>query len=101
MLTITESAQERIRQIEQENPGKRVAIIVDGGGCNGFSYRFDIVESLDQDSLTFNNLHTDSASHEILDGSTVDYKRDLTGNYFTVDIPQATSSCGCGTSFSL
>jgi iron-sulfur cluster insertion protein len=101
MLTVTESAQKRISEIQEQNPGKSVVLIVDGGGCAGFSYRFDIVEELDSEMLSFANLHVDPVSHGILEGSTVDFKNDLVGSYFSVDIPQATSSCGCGTSFSI
>lgn len=106
-LNITDKAQARIAALiaakEQEALNFRVR--VDGGGCNGFQYIFDFDQEIKNDDIIFEKggikVLVDEISLELLKGSELDYIEDLMGSYFTVKNPNASSSCGCGTSFSV
>ena len=107
-LTITKNALERIKLIQEKEGNGFLRITVDGGGCSGFSYSFnfdnktlqdDIIASTDKDGKPA--LVTDNVSINFLAGSEITWKEDLSGASFTIDNPNATSSCGCGTSFSV
>ena len=107
-LSITEDALERIKLIQSQEGEGFLRITVDGGGCSGFSYSFnfdnkkledDIIASSDKNGLPA--LVTDTISLNYLTGSEITWKEDLSGASFTIDNPNATSSCGCGTSFSV
>ena len=107
-LSITEDALERIKLIQSQEGEGFLRITVDGGGCSGFSYSFnfdnkkledDIIASSDKNGLPA--LVTDSISLNYLSGSEITWKEDLSGASFSIDNPNATSSCGCGTSFSV
>ena len=107
-LTITKNALERIKLIQEKEGNGFLRITVDGGGCSGFSYSFnfdnktlqdDIIVSTDKDGKP--TLVTDNVSINFLSGSEITWKEDLSGASFTIDNPNATSSCGCGTSFSV
>jgi iron-sulfur cluster insertion protein len=105
MITITESAQEKIKEVlEDETPTSRLRMFIQGGGCSGFSYGFTIDDAKNDDDLEIpagsSSVLVDSMSMEYLKGSTVDYKDDLEGARFAITNPQADSSCGCGSSFS-
>lgn len=106
-ITLTDKAAQKIRKLrEQEgNPALMLRIYVTGGGCSGFSYGFDFAESLEDDDANFDNgdvsLVVDSLSYQYLSGSTVDYTEGLEGSRFTVNNPNATTTCGCGSSFSI
>lgn len=105
-ITITASAARRIGDILQGEPaGSMLRISVNGGGCSGFQYGFDIEGSRGDDDLLLERdgakVLVDETSLEYLKGSTVDFVDDLIGQAFKIENPQATSSCGCGTSFSL
>ena len=80
-------------------------VYVTGGGCSGFSYGFDFAEELGDDDATFDNgseiLVVDSLSYQYLVGSTIDYTEGLEGSRFIVNNPSATTTCGCGSSFSI
>ena len=104
MLTITDNAVRQFKVlIEQTGKFPRVEIVA--GGCNGFDKKFsmdiqqpdDVVLELSQTVSVL----VDPMSFDLLSNSIVDYKTDLTGSYFTIDIPEAASTCGCGSSFSL
>ncbi len=106
-LEITDSAAARIaklREIEGK-PDLMLRITVNGGGCSGFQYAFDLVETHSDEDLKFDHngsaVLTDSVSMEFIEGCVVDFKNELGAAYFVVDNPNATSSCGCGTSFSI
>lgn len=104
MLTITDSAVKQFKVlIEQTGKLPRVEIIA--GGCNGFDKRFSMSEQQTDDvilELTKGvSVLVDPMSFDLLINSTVDYKTDLTGSYFSIDVPEAASTCGCGSSFSL
>lgn len=104
-VSITIAAQQQIGKICQQNPNKVVRLAIVSGGCNGFSKNWDITDTYDEDDSVFSagngKLVIDSISLELLNNSIIDYKQDLLGCYFSVEIPKATSSCGCGTSFSI
>lgn len=77
-------------------------IAVDGGGCSGFQYRMDLTEKVASDDLTFANcVLSDDISMNFLNGSTLKFEQGLIGSEFKIDNPNATSGCGCGTSFSI
>ena len=106
-LTITDSAAariEKLRQIEGKD-GLMLRITVNGGGCSGFQYKFDIDRARGDDDLVIEQENAvvlvDSASQPFLAGSQVDFVDDLIGASFRVNNPNATASCGCGTSFSI
>ena len=103
MITITESAQHRIQEIlaEENNPVLRVRAFVQGGGCSGMQYGFTLDEAHDpDDDFEVEGVLVDSMSMQYLANATIDYKEDITGSSFVIDNPQATTTCGCGSSFS-
>src|SRR5262249_8690144 len=103
---VTERAFARIRHILHEEPrGAMFRVAVHGGGCSGFQYAFDIVaekngddHTLQQDDVT---ILIDDVSLPFLTGARIDFVDNLLGQSFQVDNPNAVSSCGCGTSFSM
>ena len=106
MITITEQATVKIKDIlaEENNPNLKLRVFVQGGGCAGLSYGFTLDEEQAEDDWDFeqNGVHVlvDSMSGGYLQGATVDYKEDNYGSSFTIDNPSATTTCGCGSSFS-
>ena len=105
-VTISERAARRIVQIlGKEDAGAMLRISVEGGGCSGFQYKFDIDRDRTDDDLVIEQdnavVLVDSASQPFLAGSQVDFVDDLMGASFRVIHPNATASCGCGTSFSI
>lgn len=106
-LVVTDSAAARISKLRemQGNDRLMLRITVNGGGCSGFQYAFDLDEKTGSDDQLFMHngvaVVTDEVSLEFLDGCTVDFKNELGAAFFQVDNPNATSSCGCGTSFSV
>ena len=80
-------------------------LAVNGGGCSGFSYQFSLDGKRSDDDIVFDQhgvaLVVDNVSLEMLDGSVIDFVEDLMGSSFSVTNPNASSSCGCGTSFSM
>lgn len=106
MITITESAADKIREVlaEEGNPDLKLRMFVQGGGCSGFSYGFTLDElpaAEDDWTIEENGVHVlvDSMSAQYLQGATVDFTDDLTGSQFTIKNPNATTTCGCGSSF--
>ncbi|MDO4427075.1 MAG: iron-sulfur cluster insertion protein ErpA [Moraxella sp.] len=106
-LTLTDNAAEKLRRLKADegNDALMLRVYITGGGCSGFSYNFDFAEDLDDDDATFANgddvLVVDSLSYPYLAGSTIDYTEGLAGSRFIVDNPNATTTCGCGSSFSI
>jgi iron-sulfur cluster insertion protein len=106
MINVTDSAVEKIKDLiaEQNNPKLKLRIFVQGGGCSGFSYGFTLDEEIAEDDWDLNINGTpiliDSASGQYLQGATINYRDDVYGSSFTVDNPNATTTCGCGSSFS-
>jgi len=107
MIEITESAIAKISDIltEENNPKVKLRTFVQGGGCSGFSYGFTLDEEQSEDDFDFAyegvNVLVDSMSFQYLQGSSIDYKEDLMTSSFVIDNPQAVSTCGCGSSFSI
>ena len=107
-LTISENALNRIKVIQEQEGKGFLRITVDGGGCSGFSYSFKFDnENLKDDIIASTNkngeptLVTDNISFTYLAGSEITWNEDLNGAAFSIDNPNAISSCGCGTSFSV
>jgi iron-sulfur cluster assembly accessory protein len=105
-VTISDRAARRIGEIlKGEGIGAMLRISVEGGGCSGFQYKFDVDRSKADDDLVIERENAvvlvDSASVPFLAGSEVDFVDDLIGASFRVNNPNATASCGCGTSFSI
>jgi len=105
MLTITESAKERINNIiyDEGNSNIFLRTFVQGGGCSGFQYGFTLDEERAEDDWEFETgpfkVLVDSLSMQYLQGATIDYKESLAGSQFVISNPNAQSSCGCGSSF--
>jgi iron-sulfur cluster assembly accessory protein len=105
-VTLSERAARRIASILSEEPaGTALRISVAGGGCSGFQYGFDLDRTRAEDDLIVERdgavVLIDSVSLPYLGGSEVDFVDDLIGQSFKVNNPNATASCGCGTSFSI
>ena len=106
MFGLSKSAATRIKQLlENEPAGSFFRVAVLGGGCSGFQYDFSIDKNRQNDDLVFfaHNVEVvvDEMSLELIDHAELDYVQDLMGSYFAVKNPNATASCGCGTSFSI
>ena len=100
------SAADRITQLlEVEPAGSFFRVAVLGGGCSGFQYDFSIDQSRSDNDIVFHahgvEVVVDNMSLELIDHAELDYVQDLMGSYFAVTNPNATASCGCGTSFSV
>jgi len=107
MITITESALEKITDIlaEENNPRVKLRTFVQGGGCSGFSYGFTLDEGQNEDDFVIDKngvvVLIDSMSMQYLQGAVIDYKEELMGSNFTINNPNAQTTCGCGSSFSV
>jgi iron-sulfur cluster insertion protein len=107
MITITEAAQTKIAAIleEENNPSLHIRMFVQGGGCSGFQYGFTMDEVKAEDDLEIaagkRSVLVDPMSFQYLENATIDFKDELSGASFSIDNPQATSTCGCGSSFSV
>jgi len=105
-ITVTERAARQISEIlRREPPGTMLRVSVEGGGCSGFQYKFDMEQSQAADDLVIRRdgatVLIDQVSVGYLAGSEIDFVDDLIGASFKINNPLATASCGCGTSFSL
>jgi iron-sulfur cluster assembly accessory protein len=105
-VTVTERAALRIAQIVSNEPEKNMLrVSVEGGGCSGFEYRFDLVSKAEPKDVLIERagakVLVDSLSHTYLAGSEIDYVDDLMTASFKIKNPNATAACGCGTSFSV
>jgi iron-sulfur cluster assembly accessory protein len=105
-ISLTERAARRIREIMAGEPsGSMLRVSVNGGGCSGFQYAFDVERARQADDIVIEKdgatVLVDQVSLPFLDGSTIDFVDDLIGQSFKIDNPHATASCGCGTSFSV
>jgi len=106
-VVLTEAAASRVQHLidQEENPNLMLRLAVSGGGCSGFSYGFELDETTTDDDQIFEfhgvKLVLDAMSLDLLSGSEVDYVEDLLASSFRVNNPRATSTCGCGTSFSM
>ena len=105
-LTLTQAAAERIGLIARKQGRPAILrLAVEGGGCSGFQYRFDLADAAEADDSVSETagvkLVVDPVSHELIEGSTVDFVESLGGAAFKVENPQAASGCGCGSSFGI
>jgi len=106
-LVITESAVAKIADLiaEEGNPELKLRTFVQGGGCSGFQYGFTFDELTNEDDFIIEKggitLLVDALSMQYLTGATINYKEDLAGSSFSISNPNASSSCGCGSSFSV
>jgi iron-sulfur cluster insertion protein len=104
-LTVTPRAAQRIHEITGGDAAKALRIAVNGGGCSGFQYEFQIEGTRAEDDLAIvqdgATVLVDTVSLQYMGGSVLDFEDNLMGQAFKVVNPQAKSSCGCGTSFSL
>ncbi len=105
-VTLSERAARRIASIlAKESPGTALRVTVSGGGCSGFQYGFDLDRDRSDDDLIVERsgavVLIDSVSLPYVEGSEIDFVDDLIGQSFQIKNPNATASCGCGTSFSI
>ncbi len=101
-IEFTESAKKEIDRVVSEKGIKTYfRISVQGGGCSGFKYNFSFDDKINSNDSVFNKTLIDKNSLKIIDGSIVDFKKELIGNSFVINNPKASSSCGCGLSFSV
>jgi iron-sulfur cluster assembly accessory protein len=105
-VVLTEAAAKRVARIlATEQPGAALRIAVNGGGCSGFQYAFDVTTDHAADDLTLTRdgatVLIDPVSLEYMKGCKIDFVDDLIGQSFKIENPNATASCGCGTSFSV
>ena len=105
-LVFTDSAASKVKSLidEEGNPELKLRVFVQGGGCSGFQYGFTFDEAVNDDDTAMEKngvtLLIDSMSYQYLVGAEIDYKEDLEGSQFVIKNPNATTTCGCGSSFS-
>lgn len=105
MITLTESAVTKLKDLiaEENNPDLKLRTFVQGGGCSGMQYGFTFDEIANEDDWEEDHdgvkILIDSMSAQYLDGARIDYKEDLMGASFSIDNPNAETTCGCGSSF--
>jgi len=104
-INLSSNAVKRIQGLLPSHKSNYFRVYVTGGGCSGFQYGFSFDNTIDEDDTCIQkegaNLVIDSLSLQYLQGSTVDYVEDLTGSKFIISNPNATTTCGCGESFSI
>jgi len=106
-MRLETSAVEKLRDIlaEENNPSAMLRVFVQGGGCSGFQYGFTLDESQNEDDFDFVyddvKVVVDAMSMQYLQTATINYKEDLMNASFVIENPQAQSTCGCGSSFSV
>ncbi len=105
-ITLSANAAKRVAAIIQREESKNaLRVSVEGGGCSGFSYKFDLVSRRSDDDMVIERdgatVLIDGVSVMYMEGSEIDFVDDLMGESFGIKNPNATASCGCGTSFSV
>ncbi len=105
-LVFTDSAANKVKSLidEEGDPGLKLRVFVTGGGCSGFQYGFSFEDAVNEDDTVMEkngvSLLIDPMSYQYLVGAEIDYKEDLEGAQFVIRNPNATTTCGCGSSFS-
>ena len=105
-INFTDAAANKVKDliIDEQNPNLKLRVFVTGGGCSGFQYGFTFDEEVNEDDtkMVKNDvtLLIDAMSYQYLVGAEIDYKEDLQGAQFVIKNPNATTTCGCGSSFS-
>lgn len=106
-IILTENLAKRIKTLQgqEDRPHLMLRVAVLGGGCSGFQYEFSFADDLESGDIVFEHedakVVIDEMSLQYINGSTIDYTDDLIGSSFQIRNPNATSSCGCGTSFAV
>ena len=106
-IGFTEAAANKLNSLisEEKNPNLKLRVFVSGGGCSGFQYGFEFDENINDDDIKVEKngatMVIDTMSAQYISGATVDYEEGLEGSRFVVNNPNATSTCGCGASFSI
>ena len=105
-VTLSARAARRVAKIlSGETPGSMLRVSVEGGGCSGLQYKYDVVTAREDDDLVIERdgatVLVDSVSLQYMEGSEIDFIDDLMGQSFQIRNPNAVASCGCGTSFSI
>lgn len=104
-IIVTDNAVQRILYLTSRGKSNKLRISVDGGGCSGFQYKYEFVDSINEDDLviTRDNVFViiDEISKPYLEGSVIDYVEKLGSAYFEIKNPNATAKCGCGNSFTV
>ena len=103
MITVTELAKKQLDEILMDDVSmKYVRAFISGGGCSGFNYGFTLEADKEEDDFVIENLVVDAMSMQYFDNATIDYTTDkLKGSQFVISNPNAKSTCGCGSSFSV
>jgi len=107
LINFTDNAASKVSALIQEdgNPNLKLRIFVSGGGCSGFEYNFALDEAMNEDDTVIEkntvSLLIDAVSFQYLTGASIDYQESLEGARFVITNPNATSTCGCGSSFSV
>jgi iron-sulfur cluster insertion protein len=106
-LGFTDAAADKLKSLieDEKNPNLKLRVFVSGGGCSGFQYGFEFDENVSDDDIKVEKsgvtMVVDAMSAQYLAGATVDYEEGLEGSRFVINNPNATSTCGCGSSFSI
>ena len=106
-IRLSDSAVQKVRALVEDegNPGLKLRVYITGGGCSGFKYGFTLDEAVSEDDMVVEREGVtaliDAMSYQYLMGSEVDYSEGLEGSRFVVNNPNATTTCGCGASFSI
>lgn len=106
-VVMTDAAAEKVRKLieEEGNPNLKLRVVVSGGGCSGFQYGFEFDENINENDTQVEKngviMLVDRMSQQYLGGAEVDYLEGLEGSRFVINNPNATSTCGCGSSFSI
>jgi len=100
-IIVSDNANEKIKTILKDN--EFIRLYIQGGGCSGFQYMFDVVPTMEEDDIQVpgSRLLIDPLSYQYIENSQIDYTSDILGSKFIVNNPQATTTCGCGQSFTL
>jgi iron-sulfur cluster insertion protein len=105
-LLFTDNAAKKVKELidEEGNPGLKLRVFVTGGGCSGFQYGFTFDEDVNEDDASMEKngvtLLIDAMSYQYLVGAEIDYQESIEGSQFVIKNPNASSTCGCGSSFS-
>ena len=106
-VVFTDAAVDKVRELltEEENPGLKLRVFISGGGCSGFQYGFTFDEKAEEGDLSLTRrevtLLIDPISYQYLVGAEIDYKDSLQGSQFVIRNPNASTTCGCGSSFNV
>ena len=101
-IEFTDTAKKQIEKIVSKDQSKKFfRITVKGGGCSGFKYDFSFDNKINKEDILFGKAVIDITSLDIISGSVVDFKKEMIGESFVITNPKASSSCGCGLSFSV